>query len=80
MHAKPVSTNIWADSNLGSLAHFETMSKINWGCPDDLLTNQMVLDPTVHCHTSRAAQVGIEPTSPPTKVVALPTKPQIPQR
>ncbi len=50
----------------------------NWGCPAELLTNQTVLDPKVHCHTSRAAQVGIEPTSPPTKVVALPTTPQIP--
>jgi hypothetical protein len=38
----------------------------------------MVLDPKIHCHTSREPQVGIEPTSPPTKVVALPTKPQIP--
>jgi hypothetical protein len=47
----------------------------NWGCPVDLLTNQTVLDPKVH--TSREPQVGIEPTSPPTKVVALPTKPQI---
>ncbi len=54
----------------------------NWGCPADhdfkLLTNQTVLDPKVHCYTSRAPQVGIEPTSPPTQVVALPTKPQIP--
>ncbi len=41
----------------------------NWGCPADLITNQTVLDPKVHCHTSRAQQVGIEPTSPPTKVV-----------
>ncbi len=49
----------------------------NWGCPADLLTNQAVLDPKVHGHTSRAPPVGIEPTSPPTKVVALPTKPQI---
>ncbi len=51
---------------------------VNWGCPADLLTNQTVQDPKVHCHTSRAQQVGIEPTSPPTKAVALPTKPQIP--
>ncbi len=51
---------------------------VNWGCPADLLTNQTVLDPKVHCHTSRAPQVGIEPTSPPTKVVAVPTQPQIP--
>ncbi len=51
----------------------------NWGCPADLLTNQMVLDPKVHCHTSRAPQIGIEPTSLLMKVVALPTKPQIPQ-
>jgi hypothetical protein len=50
----------------------------NWGCPADLLANQTVLDPKVHCHTSRAQQVGIKPTSPPTKVVALPTEPQIP--
>ncbi len=49
----------------------------NWGCPADLLTDQTVLDPKVHCHTWRAQQVGIEPTSPLTKVVALPTKPQI---
>ncbi len=51
---------------------------VNWGCPADLLTNQTVLDPKVHCHTLRAQQVGIEPTSHPTKGVALPTKPQIP--
>ncbi len=39
----------------------------NWGCPADLLTNQTVLDPKAHRHTSRAPQVGIEPTegSPP---------------
>jgi hypothetical protein len=35
---------------------------LNWGCTADLLTNQTVLDPKVHCHTSRAPQVGIEPT------------------
>ena len=53
---------------------------MNWGCPADLLTNhwQTVQDPKVHGHTSRAQQVGIEPTSPPTQAVALPTKPQIP--
>ena len=51
---------------------------IYWGCPADSLTNQAVLDQKVHGHTSRAPPVGIEPTSPPTKVVALPTKPQIP--
>jgi hypothetical protein len=50
----------------------------NWGCPADLLTNQTVQDPKVHCHTLRAQQVEIEPTSPPTRVVALPTMPQIP--
>jgi hypothetical protein len=38
------------------------------------------MDPKIHCHTSRAQQVGIKPTSPPTKVVALPTKPQISTR
>ncbi len=53
-------------------------SKENWGYPADLSTNQTVLDPKVHCHTSRTQQVGIEPTSPPMKVVALPTKPHIP--
>ena len=51
---------------------------LNWGCPADLLNNQAVLDPKVHGHTSRAQPVGVEPTSPPTKVVALPTKPKIP--
>jgi hypothetical protein len=51
---------------------------MNWGCPADLLTNQTVLNPKVHGHTSRAPPVGIEPTSPPTQAVALPTKPQIP--
>ena len=48
-----------------------------WGCPADLLTSQAVLNLTVHGHTSRAPPVGINPTSPPTKVVALPTKPQM---
>ncbi len=33
---------------------------VNWGCPADLLSNQTVLDPKVHCHTARAQQVGIE--------------------
>ncbi len=47
---------------------------LNWGCSADLLTNQTVLGPKVHCHTvtSMAPQVGIEPTSPPTKVVYIP--------
>jgi hypothetical protein len=37
---------------------------LNWGCPADLLTNQTVLDPKVHRHTSRAPQVGmIRPSS-----------------
>ncbi len=51
----------------------------NWGNTADLLTNQAVQDPKVpgHCHITRAQLVGIEPTSPPTKVVALPTKPRI---
>jgi hypothetical protein len=36
------------------------------------------MDPKIHGHTWRALQVGIKPTSPPTKVVTLPTKPQMP--
>ncbi len=32
--------------------------KSNWGCPADLLTNQTVLDPKVHCHTSRALKLN----------------------
>jgi hypothetical protein len=43
-----------------------TTYNLNWGCPADLLTNQTVLDPKVHHHTSSAQQVGIEPTSSPT--------------
>jgi hypothetical protein len=31
----------------------------------------------VHCHTSRAQQVGIKPALPPMQAVALPTTPQI---
>ncbi len=50
----------------------------NWGCPADLLTYQTVLNPKVHGHTSRAPPIGIEPMSPPTQAVALPTKSQIP--
>jgi hypothetical protein len=35
-----------------------TILPINdWGCPADLLTNQIVLNPKVHGHTSRAAQL-----------------------
>jgi hypothetical protein len=60
------------------LDQFTLLWTQNWGCPADLLTNQTVLDPKAHCHTLRAQHVGIEPTSPLTKVVALPTKPQIP--
>ncbi len=71
-------------SNIPDIAHdivYDIRNDIaNWGCPADLLTNQTVLDPKVHCHTSRAPQVGIEPTSSATEVVALPTKPQIPIR
>jgi hypothetical protein len=54
------------------------ISILNWGCPADLITNQTFLNLKVHGHTSRAPQVGIEPTSLPTQAVALPTKPQIP--
>jgi hypothetical protein len=43
--------------------------------PADLLTNQAVLDPKVHCHTSRALLVGIEPVTPQSRAVALPTTP-----
>ncbi len=62
--------------HVGNISHIGYMYIYNWGCPADLLTNHTVLDPKVHCHTLRAplAQVGIESTSLPTKVVALPTK------
>ncbi len=46
-------------------------------CIMHLLTKEMVLNPKIHGHTSRAPLVGIEPTSIPTQAVALPTKPQI---
>ena len=48
--------------------------------PADLLTNQAVLDQKVYGHTSRAlpVQAGIAPTSPETKLAALPTTRQIP--
>jgi hypothetical protein len=55
-----------------------SISALNGGSPADLLTNQAVLDPRVHGHTSRAPQVGIEPASPQTQAFALPTTPQIP--
>ncbi len=41
-----------------------------------VFTNLAVLNPKIQCHTTKAQQVGIKPMSPPTKVVALPTKPQ----
>jgi hypothetical protein len=34
--------------------------------------------PKILCHTSRVLSVGIEPTSPQTKAVTLPTTPQVP--
>ncbi len=57
-------------------APFSALKK-NWGCPADLLTNQTVLDPKSLPHLEGAAG---RDTSPPTKVVALPTKPQTPYR
>ena len=69
-----------SDYDLGLIEkknHFGILHYKNWGCPADLLTNQTVLNSKVHGHTSRAPPVGIEPTSPPTQAVALPTKPQI---
>ncbi len=50
----------------------------NGGSPADLLIDQAVLNPKGHGHTSRAQQVGIEPTTPQSQAVALPTTPQIP--
>ncbi len=54
------------------------MQYVNGGSPADLLINQAVLNPKVHSHTSRAPPVGIEPTTPQSQAVALPTTPQIP--
>jgi hypothetical protein len=48
------------------------------GSPADLLTNQAVLNPKVHSHTSRAQPVEIKPATPKSQAVALPTTPRIP--
>jgi hypothetical protein len=55
----------------------ERMLTKNWGFPTDLLTNQTVLDPTVHGHASKAPLIGTESTSIQKKVVVLPTTSQI---
>ncbi len=63
-------------SSSGNQAEFSVFLHtvaMNESCTADLVTNQAVLDPRVHCHTSRVPQVGIEPASPQTQAVALPT-------
>ena len=44
--------------------HILSYPKISAGANSQMLTNQAVLDPKVHGHTSRAPPVGIEPTPP----------------
>jgi hypothetical protein len=52
--------------------HEETIG----GRPADLFTDQAVLGPRVHGHTSKALPVGIEAASPQTQAIALTTTPQ----
>ncbi len=64
-------------SNISILASTCSLHKMG-SSPADLLTNQAVLKHEVHCHTLWALPVGIEPATPQSRAVALPTAPQIP--
>jgi hypothetical protein len=53
----------------------EAITREMEGSPADFLTNQAILKQKVHCHTSMATPVGIEPVTPQLQAVALPTTP-----